>query len=228
MLPSGTEFGTGHAVRMPPRTSAAAAVGRHRGPPRIGSENTAPGDADDSPRNSAAPWRRTTPPTTAPARPAVAGVSDPRLPPPAARSEATGAPHATVPGEHRGSREVSGEQHGRQRCRSNRWAVRVALTCPCTSSASYKRILLGRPVRVKGAGYNRIAHNRRKHSSERLPGECIDGHVGSNNGPQAVTKGGDRYTDLSDGARLMASTKIRCSTPPLAPRAMCPMSISCQ
>jgi hypothetical protein len=75
MLPSGTEFGTGHAVRMPPRTSAAAAVGRHRGPPRIGSENTAPGDADDSPRNSAAPWRRTTPPPTAPARPAFAGVT---------------------------------------------------------------------------------------------------------------------------------------------------------
>ena len=73
---------------------------------------------------------------------------------------------------------------------------------------------LGRPVRVKGAGYNRAAHNRRKHSSERLPGECIDGHVGSNNGPQAVTKGGDRYTDLSEGARLMASTKIRCSPPP--------------
>ena len=82
---------------------------------------------------------------------------------------------------------------------------------------------LGRPARVKGAGYNRAAHNRRKHSSERLPGECIDGHVGSNNGPQAVTKGGDRYTDLSEGARLMASTKIRCSPPPLAPRAMCPM-----
>ena len=53
--------------------------------------------------------------------------SEPRLPPPAARSEATGAPHATVPSEHRGSHEVSGEQHGRQRCRSNRWAVRVAL-----------------------------------------------------------------------------------------------------
>ena len=89
---------------------------------------------------------------------------------------------------------------------------------------SSKRILLGRPVRVKGAGYNRVAHNRRKHKhSERLPGECIDGHVGSNNGPQAVTKGGDRYTDLSEGARLMASTKIRCSPPPLAPRAMCPM-----
>ena len=169
---------------------------------RLGSApKTAPGDADGSPRNSGAPWWRATPPTTAPARPAFAGVSDPRLPPPAARSEATGAPHATVPGEHRGSREVSGEQHGRQRCRSNRWAVRVALTCPCTSSASYKRILLGRPVRVKGAGYNCAAHNRRKHSSDQLPGECIDGHVGSNNGPQAVTKGGDRYTDLSEGAR---------------------------
>ena len=47
--------------------------------------------------------------------------------------------------------------------------------------------------------------------------------MGSNNGPQAITKGGDRYTDLSEGARLMASTKIRCSPPPLAPRAMCPM-----
>ena len=214
-----------HRVRGRSRGADAATDerrSRRRTSPRAASDRleTAPGDADDSPRNSAAPWRRTTPPTTAPARPAFAGVSEPRLPPPAARAEATGAPHATVPGEHRGSREVSGEQHGRQRCRSNRWAVRVALTCPCTSSASYKRILLGRPVRVKGAGYNRVAHNRRKHSSERLPGECIDGHVGSNNGPQAVTKGGDRYTDLSEGARLMASTKIRCS-PPLAPRATC-------
>ena len=207
MLPSGAEFGAGHTARVLPRRSAEAALGRQRGPPRIGSEHS-PRDADGSPRNSGAPWWRATPPTTAPARQAFAGVSEPRLPPPAARAEATGAPHATVPGGHRGSREVSGEQHGRQRCRSNSWAIRVALTCPCTSSASSKRVALGRPVRVKGAGYNRVAHNRRKHSSERLPGECIDGHVGSNNGPQAVTKGGDRYTDLSEGARLMASTKI--------------------
>ena len=113
MLPSGTEFRTGHAVRMPPRTSAAAAVGRHRGPPRIGSENSPRGDADGRPRNSGAPWRRATPPTATPARLTFAGVSEPRLPPPAARAEATGALHATVPGEHRGSHEVSGEQRGR-------------------------------------------------------------------------------------------------------------------
>ena len=49
MLPSGTEFGAGHAVRMPPRTSAAAAVGRQRGPPRIGSENSPRGRQWQSP-----------------------------------------------------------------------------------------------------------------------------------------------------------------------------------
>ena len=49
MLPSGAEFGAGHAVRMPPRTSAAAAVGRHRGPPRIGSENSPRGRRCQSP-----------------------------------------------------------------------------------------------------------------------------------------------------------------------------------
>ena len=165
MLPSGTEFGTGHAVWMRPRTSATAAVGRHCGPPRIGSENSPRGHADGSPRNSGAPWRRATPPTSAPARQAFAGVSEPRLPPPAARAEATGAPHATVPGEHRGSREVSGEQHGRQRCRSNRWAVRVALTCPCTSSASSKRMPLERPAGAMGARCSHAAHNGRKHNA---------------------------------------------------------------
>ena len=99
----------------------------------------------------------------------------------------------------------------------------LALTRPCTSSTSSKRIQLGRPVRVKGSGCGRAAHTGRKHSSDRLPGECIEGHVGNNNGPQAVTKIHDRYTDLPEGARLMASTKSRCSPPPLAPRAMCPM-----
>ena len=158
MLPSGTKFAADHAVRMVPRRSAATAIGRQRGLPRIGSENS-PRDADGSPRNSGAPWRRTTPLATAPACPASAGAPEPRLLPPAARAEATGAPHAAVPGEHRGSREVSGEQRGRQRCRCNCWAVRVALTCPSTSSTSSKRMLLGRPVRVKGAGYNRAAHN---------------------------------------------------------------------
>ena len=49
MLPSGTEFGAGHAVRMLPRTSAAAAVGRQRGPPRIGSENSPRGRRWQSP-----------------------------------------------------------------------------------------------------------------------------------------------------------------------------------
>ena len=99
----------------------------------------------------------------------------------------------------------------------------LALTRPCMSSTNSKRVPLGRPARVKGAGYNRAAHNRRKHSSDRLPGECIDGHVGSNKGSQAATKGGEWYTDLPEGARPMASTKSRCSPPPLAPRAMCPM-----
>ena len=49
MLPSGAEFGAGHAVRMPPRTSAAAALGRQRGPPRIGSEHSPRGRRWQSP-----------------------------------------------------------------------------------------------------------------------------------------------------------------------------------
>ena len=210
MLASGTKFAADHAVRMVPRRSAATAIGRQRGLPRIGSENS-PRDADGSPRNSGAPWRRATPLAIAPACPAFAGAPEPRLLPPAAREEATGAPHAAVPGEYCGSREVSGEQRGRQRCRCNRWAVRVALTCPSTSSTSSKRMLLGRPVRVKGAGYNRAAHNRRKHSSERLPGECIEGQMCIYMRRRRVSTGAYDHLSQREGVQLTPTTTPRCS-----------------
>ena len=45
---SGTEFATGHAVRVLPRRSAEAALGRQRGPPRIDLK-AAPGTAEASP-----------------------------------------------------------------------------------------------------------------------------------------------------------------------------------
>ena len=159
MLPSGTEFGAGHAVRMPPRTSAAAAVGRQRGPPRIGSENSPRGRRWQSPelRSAVAAYNAAGDRARLPGVRQRTGAEAP------AAGCSSGGHRSSARGgtwrASRGSREVSGEQRGRQRCRCNRWAVRVALTCQCTSSTSSKRMLLGRPVRVKGAGYNRAAHN---------------------------------------------------------------------
>ena len=165
--------------------------------------------------------RRATSPTTAPARPAFAGAPKPRLLPPAAPTEATGAPHATVPGKHRGSREVSGEQRGRQRCRSNCWAVRVALTFPCTSSAISKRMALARPAGAKGARCSHAAHNGRKHSSERLPGECIEGQLSIYMRRRRVPKGAPDDRSQREGVRLMPTTTPRCSRSSSRPGARC-------
>ena len=64
MAPSGMEFAPGRTVRILPRRSAEAAIGRQRGPPRIDPESS-PRDGRSEPHDATAPGRRATPPIDA-------------------------------------------------------------------------------------------------------------------------------------------------------------------
>ena len=113
MVPSGMEFAPGRTVRILPRRSAEAALGRQRGPPRIDPESS-PRDGKRSPRCNGTGAAR----NAAHSRARLAGVRRrARAEAPAAGYSSGGRPIRARAGtcEHRGSREVSGEQHGRQR-----------------------------------------------------------------------------------------------------------------
>jgi hypothetical protein len=96
MAPSGMEFAPGRTVRILPRRSAEAAIGRQRGPPRIDPESS-PRDGRSEPHDATAPGRRATPPIDAPGWLVFASEPEPKLQLPATRAEVAQAARAPVP-----------------------------------------------------------------------------------------------------------------------------------